>query len=81
MPSLSSAFSLSVVINLHNGNPTANFPRRPIDPHNPTRAHPLIQGDASSKADDVKQVGHVRRLPRHLLIECHETSSGPVEGR
>ena len=42
--------------------PTANFPRRPTDPHGPSYVH-LETGDASSEVDEVEQVVHIRHLP------------------
>jgi hypothetical protein len=64
------------VIHINNANPTADFPGRSIDPHNPTRPRPLIQRDASSKADEVE---HVRRLPASLLVRFLEIDPGSAQ--
>ena len=72
---VSSTFYLSAVINLNDANPTANFSRHQVDPHNPTHAHPLIQSDVSSGND---QVEHVRRLPRHPLVGFLEIVSRSI---
>jgi hypothetical protein len=67
-----STFYLSAAINLNNANPTVYPPRRPIDQHNPTHAHPLIQRVTSSEIDQVLQVEHVRRRSGHLLVHFLE---------
>jgi hypothetical protein len=61
-----------VEISLNNANSTADFPRRPADPHNPTCS--LKQSNAPSQVDEVEQVGHVRRLSARLLIHFLETN-------
>jgi hypothetical protein len=66
----------SAVTHLSNSNPTADFPRRPVDPHNLTHAHPLIQDNTSGKFDKVEQVKYVRRLPGHVLARFFKIDSG-----
>ena len=67
-----STFYLSAAINLNNANPTVGPARRPIDPHNPTHPHPLVQRVTSSEIDQVLQDDHVRRRPGHLLVHFLE---------
>jgi hypothetical protein len=59
-------FNSSTVIH-NNAGPAADFPRRPTDHTQPQLAYPLIQGDASSEADEAGQAVHVRCLPSRLL--------------
>jgi hypothetical protein len=40
--SFPSTFCSSAVVNLNNVNPTANIPRRSINPHNPGHTHHLV---------------------------------------
>jgi hypothetical protein len=61
----------------NNANPTADFPRRPADPHNPVCSS--IQSDTPSQADKGERVEYVRRLPVRLLVRFLEVDSRSVQ--
>jgi hypothetical protein len=73
-----STFYSPAVIHLNNASPTADVPRRSIDPHSPTHAHPLIRSDASSEVDKVERVP---RLPGHPLVRFLEIDSRSARRR
>ena len=71
--SVPSMFYSSAAISLNNTNSTADFPRRPADPHN--TACSSIQSDTPSQVDKGEHVEYVRRLPVHLLVRFLEVDS------
>jgi hypothetical protein len=73
-----STFYTSATIHLNDANPTADFPRSPINSHNPTHPHPSTQRDAPSEVGEVEQVERVRRFPAHLLVRTPDPYRGRV---